>query len=321
MESQAPLSAPSLLDLRDVDADRRAAAWSGLVPTYFPGLSVHDLRGSPSFGIVAGVPLGSGRMWVVLSPPVQVSYDPRAAENAQLFSIMLQIKGSTIARQSGRYGMLGQGELCLVDSLAPFELEVVGVGSQIMFVQMPRHAVVGRHPYLERRTAQVFEAEDSGTTLLRNLLLNLLASAHRLHSDQRGAALAAVMQLLGVARVREPPQPIGIAWRVKAALALIDAELSDPELDAGRVARAQGISRRRLDELMVAQTGASLTARIWLRRLEQAASDLVDERCAARTVTQIAFAAGFEDAAHFTRAFKRRYGCAPREWRAVHLKG
>lgn len=125
------------------------------------------------------------------------------------------------------------------------------------------------------------------------------------------------MQLLGAAKMREPSRATTVPWRVNAALALIEAELADPELDANRIARAQGISRRRLDELMVAQTGTSVSAKIWLRRLEQAASDLTDARYASRTVTQIAFAAGFEDAAHFTRAFKRRYGCTPRKWRTV----
>ncbi len=316
MEWPVPLGAPSLLDLRNIDAGRRAQAWTGSVPTYFPGLSVRDLRGVPSLGMIAGVTLGIGRLWVVLSPPVRVLYEPHGAANAQLFSIMLQINGSTIARQNGRRGLIGPGQLCVVDSLAPFELEVVDAASQITFLQMPRHAVIGRHPHLEHCTARAFDAEDSGTALLRGMLLNLLQSAHRLENDQRGAALGAVMQLLGAAKVRELARAAGVPWRVKAALALIDAELADPELDASRVAQAQGISRRRLDELMVAHTGATLSAKIWLRRLEQAASDLLDERFGSRTVTQIAFAAGFEDAAHFTRAFKRRYGCAPSEWRA-----
>ncbi|HEY1413331.1 MAG TPA: helix-turn-helix transcriptional regulator, partial [Rhodopila sp.] len=102
---------------------------------------------------------------------------------------------------------------------------------------------------------------------------------------------------------------------VRAALAYIDGSLADPELTATRVADAQTVSRRRLDQIMVEATGGSLSSHIWLRRLEQAASDLRDERFASKTVTQIAFAAGFEDVAHFTRAFKRRYRMPPRDWR------
>jgi AraC family transcriptional regulator, positive regulator of tynA and feaB len=60
---------------------------------------------------------------------------------------------------------------------------------------------------------------------------------------------------------------------------------------------------------------SSLTAQIWSRRLAQAAADLVEPGRAGQSVSQIAFSAGFEDAAHFTRAFKRRFEYTPREWR------
>jgi AraC-like DNA-binding protein len=227
---------------------------------------------------------------------------------------MLQLGGATFMRQNGRSGELQPGELCVIDSASPFELEVSGLSSHFMVLQMPRHAVLSRHPYLERRTAEAFDPQETGTALLRGLLLNLLESLDALAHDQRGAVLGAVIQLLGAPRA-DPPSPSGAGWRVRAALAFIDSELADPGLDAARIAAAQGISRRRLDEIMVTEIGAPLTAQIWLRRLEQAASDLLEPRLAAHTVTQIAFAAGFEDAAHFTRAFKRRYGCTPSEWR------
>jgi AraC-like DNA-binding protein len=32
-----------------------------------------------------------------------------------------------------------------------------------------------------------------------------------------------------------------------------------------------------------------------------------------RTIADIAFAAGFNDPSHFSRAYKERYGCAPRD--------
>jgi len=98
-------------------------------------------------------------------------------------------------------------------------------------------------------------------------------------------------------------------------MAFIDAELSDPSLPASRVVQLEGISRRRLYEILLKTVGVSVTGQIWVRRLQQAAMDLRDPRYASRTVTQIAFGVGFEDTAHFTRAFKRRYHCTPREWR------
>ncbi len=58
---------------------------------------------------------------------------------------------------------------------------------------------------------------------------------------------------------------------------------------------------------MLSTLGTSVSAQIWLRRLNQAASDLRDARLANRSVTQIAYSVGFTSAAHFTRTFKRHY--------------
>ena len=82
---------------------------------------------------------------------------------------------------------------------------------------------------------------------------------------------------------------------VRAALNCIGARFSDRALTAEQVAKAQGISRRRLDKLMVQAAGTTLTAQIWKRRLSQVADDLAAARFAGRSVAQIGFMAGFGD--------------------------
>ncbi len=308
---------PALLDLDQIDTSERAAAWRGGARAYFPGLSLKDLSLRPSLGSISGTRFGAGHLWCILSPPLQVSYDPLAGslEHSQTFSLMLQLSGATLASQDGRAAMMRPGEMCVIDTRQPFELSIDGLLSHFIVLQMPRPAVLSRNPSLERHTAQVFDANDSGTRLLRNLLLSTAETTPSLREDQRGSALSALIQLLGMQRIDRETDTSGSNWRFRAALAYIENSLADPQLTATKVAEAQGVSRRRLDQIMVAATGIPLSSQIWLRRLEQAASDLRDPRYASKTVTQIAFAAGFEDVAHFTRAFKRRYCVPPREWR------
>jgi AraC-like DNA-binding protein len=312
-----PSSIASLLNLQSVASAQRAALWTRGVKDFFPGLSVRELGGDLNSGSISGMQFGPGRLWSVLSPPLSVSYDPATgnANGINVFSVMMQLQGVTAARQRHQRCLLRAGEFCVIDSNVAFELEVSARSSHIMFIQMPRTAVLGRYPYLERHTAEVFDPEETGAALLRGLLLNILDSAPQLEDYQRSAALGSIIQLLGA-----PKQPRGVGgdemnWRVRAALACIDLEYSDTTLTASRVAKSQGISRRRLDEIMRHAVGTSLTAQIWSRRLAQAATDLVEPERARQSVSQIAFSAGFEDAAHFTRAFKRRFECTPREWR------
>jgi AraC family transcriptional regulator, positive regulator of tynA and feaB len=313
-----PSAIASLLNLQSVASAQRAALWTRGVKDFFPGLSVRELGGDLNSGSISGMPFGPGRLWSVLSPPLMVSYDPTtgtAGGQINVFSVMMQLQGATAVRQRHRHSQLRAGEFCVIDSNVAFEMEVSALSSHIMFIQMPRSAVLGRYPYLERHTAEVFDPEETGAALLRGLLLNILDSAPQLEDDQRSAALGSIIQLLGA-----PKQPRGVEgeemnWRVRAALTCIDLEFSDTTLTASRIAKSQGISRRRLDEIMRNSIGSSLTARIWSRRLAQAAADLVEPGRAGQSVSQIAFSAGFEDAAHFTRAFKRRFACTPREWR------
>jgi transcriptional regulator GlxA family with amidase domain len=103
---------------------------------------------------------------------------------------------------------------------------------------------------------------------------------------------------------------------VQAALAFIDAHLSESTLTATRIAEAQHMSRRRLDDILLKSTGSSLTRHIWLHRLSQAHALLLDGRHASRSTGDIAFDCGFVDTAHFTRAFKRHFSCTPKELRS-----
>jgi AraC-like DNA-binding protein len=284
---------------------------------FFPGISLSRPPVNPVAGRINGLPLGAGYLWSILSPPVVVNYVPNARAHAEpMFSVMLQLAGSTTAAQCGRVCGLSPGEFCMIDGLASFELEVTDPQSHVVFLQMPRHAVLSRRNGLEERTARLFDSQESGAQLLRNVLTSLIDAAPFLEDEQRAAALASVVQMIAA-----PKLPGGEVLpgrngeRIAATLAYIDSQLADPTLTAQRVAAAQRLSRRRLDQIM-AGMGTSLTAQIWSRRLTQAANDLVDPRFASKTVTQIAFGVGFEDAAHFTRAFKRRFHCTPREFRA-----
>jgi AraC family transcriptional activator of tynA and feaB len=312
----AQLRACSSLDLQSVEQSQRGTVWRQATSKLFPGLTVHAVQPDPSQGSIHGSEFGPGQLWRILSPPLRADYDPTLeGALAKSFSVMLQLQGSTIVSQKQRACMLRPQDICVIDGVAPFHMEVNDGYSQIMFLRMPRSLVVNRHPYLEQRTAQCFDSDDPGVRVLRSVLLGLLDSAAFLEQEQCTTALVGAAYLIGVPKPPSSSLDCEVNWRARAALAYIDASLADPRLNAAQVAAAQSISRRRLDEILLKTVGTSLNAQIWLRRLAQAATDLQDPRQASRTVTEIAFAVGFVDAAHFTRAFRRRYGCTPREWR------
>lgn len=308
----------SSLDLRSIDHQRRALVWRQAARTLFPGLKVEALRSDPVCGSIHGRQFGRGQIWSILSPPLRVDYEPLGAapRTEACFSVMLQLRGATSVTQHMQASLLRSDDLCLLDEAVPFNLEVTEAASQVMFLRIPRDLVLSRYSYLEHRTAQAFERDDPGTAILRSYLLGLFESAGLLEKERCSTALVSAAMLLGVPKPPSSELTDELHWRARSALSCIDANLADPMLNASRVAAEQKISRRRLDEILLQTLGSSVNAQIWSRRLSQAAHDLRDPTHATRTVTNIAFSAGFTNAAHFTRSFKRRYGCGPREWRS-----
>jgi len=95
--------------------------------------------------------------------------------------------------------------------------------------------------------------------------------------------------------------------------------LSDPQLTAEDVSEEQHISRRQLDRAFLDKLGMTVTTKIWDCRLRNAATMLRDPSQHWRTISRVALASGFEDTAHFIRAFKKRYGATPSTWRRASL--
>ena len=59
----------------------------------------------------------------------------------------------------------------------------------------------------------------------------------------------------------------------------------------------------------------SFRSYVQMQRLERCKRDLSDPAHATRHISDIAFAWGFNDLAHFSRIFKQKFGASPREWR------
>jgi len=102
------------------------------------------------------------------------------------------------------------------------------------------------------------------------------------------------------------------------ALALrrtVHDRLREQGLTVAAVASAVGISERYVHKLFE-RSGTTFSHYIMERRLDGAAADLKDPTLVNREIGSIAFDWGFSDLSHFTKRFKQRFGCRPRDWRS-----
>lgn len=110
------------------------------------------------------------------------------------------------------------------------------------------------------------------------------------------------------------PNLVALFNRVMLA---IERRLHDPDLTAGRIARAEGISERYLQKLFE-QNGVSFGQYLRDRRLERARAALIAPADSHAPVADVAYRCGFADAANFNRLFKERFGAPPGAFRSQH---
>lgn len=242
-----------------------------------------------------------------------------ARSDRDYFLLSLQTAGSGVVVQDGRTALLQPGDFALYDTTRPYDLNFAADFAQIV-LRLPREAVTRRLGDAGRLTA-LRVAGDRGTgRLASGFLRQLHGELGRLGAASLGSLQAGAIDLLATA-LAEQAGSDGLAQADPKSLlrrrveAYIEGRLGDPALSCASVAAAQGISARYLRRLFQ-EIDASVSELIWQRRLEAAHRRLADPRCAALPVTAIGYDAGFKDIAHFSRAFRARFGLSPREHRA-----
>ena len=98
------------------------------------------------------------------------------------------------------------------------------------------------------------------------------------------------------------------------AKSFIQRHLTNPNLSVFMIANAINISKSYL-YLLFQGEGITVNRYIWDLRLEKCRADLANPLHSHRTITEIAFAWGFNNSTHFSRLFKERYGLSARAFR------
>ena len=99
--------------------------------------------------------------------------------------------------------------------------------------------------------------------------------------------------------------------RVQAVIRLMEENLR-AELPLGRLAEAVNLSPSRLHQLFRNETGTSPARHLKSLRLARAQQLL---ETTFLSVKEIRSTVGMDDESHFTRDFRRAYGCTPTEYR------
>ncbi|WP_175926308.1 helix-turn-helix domain-containing protein [Burkholderia cepacia] len=304
----------------DVPESQRFDAWSAAISTYDYALSgdavvpfdieFHAMRFGP-FVLVR-------QQW--LRDDHLVSYRATRtqrkirADGIDHFYLALHSAGSLVDATGRRWEQAGSGGLCLFDMSRPFDGmfttgDVVGLmirrdmlhalepGRYGDAVNPAMDAVLTEHLLTLRRNVEKLGAGD--IPYVMRATSNLLYAGLKRSSDKDDDGLSA-----------------GDAVSIRRVRKFIDTNLLRADLTPTKLSEAAGVSRAKLYQLFRGDGG--VMRYIQRRRLDRAYDVLTDPDMPKSRISEVAWRHGFADEKYFSRVFRARFGCMPREVTSLH---
>lgn len=189
---------------------------------------------------------------------------------------------------------------------------------RLMFVRAPRVAL--DHRLIAARGLKVGVLDTTGgvARVFSGLLCAIAAALPELTVDELRPVELALTEFLAASLAEAShDEALGVGAHsphLHRICQSIETLLSDPDLSLRRLAEKNGVSPRYIQKLFAAAQD-TFGHYLRTRRLERCRMDLASPMCARLSISEICFRWGFNDSAHFSRAFRNRFGQSPREYR------
>jgi AraC-like DNA-binding protein len=230
------------------------------------------------------------------------------------FLLNLQRRGESRYGDGAGAVSVREGEIALVNTGRPFRVVFPGEVSRVIAI-LPRPLLRARVPWCGDIGALKIDGALPAAEPLRAYLGTAGRTLALLDARTAGAFLENLANLLALALAPAPGGEGPRRARFDALRAHMRRNIADPGFAPRRAAADLGISLRALHRLF-AEAGTSFGRSLLEARLDASRRILDDPAQAGRAISDIAFACGFNELSHFSRAFRARFGLPPRAYRS-----
>jgi AraC-like DNA-binding protein len=243
---------------------------------------------------------------------------PRLASRASGddLHISLQVASSGTVAQDGRAITVSPGSITVYSTGRPYHLDLSRSAQKQVVLQISESSLSLPTGMVGAATSRLAIPGGRRSPAGANVFSYLAGLPDGLTEETAEATRDLTRTMIRSSLEAGPAVPRTSAGLRHAVREYLRVHATRPELDMDHLARRHLISRRRMYQVFE-KAGLSPASVLRAERLRVAAHLLTDPGSASRTVEQIAYASGFEDPRTLTRAFRRAYGCTPREWRAT----
>lgn len=238
-----------------------------------------------------------------------------AADGMDYYLLQVLLKGSQRVQRLGQEWIFQPGSILLIDLMSAHQAQCQGFSTLNLVI--PRYLLA---PHLQRpdvHGSRVINADEALVALLGNHLKMFYGAMDSLSAEQAGLMIAPTIGLVAGVLNGCMDSAQGTVESVNTVMLMrakseIERQLQQ-ELTVDSLAVQLSVSRATLHRMFECFGG--VRSYIQERRLRRCAESLTLGRFNQWRVCDIAYHWGFKSEAHFSRAFKQRFGMSPRQAR------
>jgi AraC-like DNA-binding protein len=222
--------------------------------------------------------------------------------------------GSLVIEQNKQMHRFDAGSMLVVDPSYGFK-DIYGDLTQVTILRMPRSALKDRglrYSFVEPHVANLVSDDVKAVREFMFRTAQQSGSTSKTLLERFGQQCLDLLDVV-LDHPHESARKRANALIVLRTKQVVLRLLADPSLSVSRIASQLNMSASALTRTLKA-AGVSPMRYAWSLRLEQAARLLGSTAGDNVRAKEVAYRCGFSDAAHFSRAFKARFGMSPREF-------
>jgi AraC-like DNA-binding protein len=310
----------AILSTRNVPQADCLTYWNEYVCSAFVKCEIDSLTSRPYRGTIHYEELDPIRLADVTSSRSLVRRSKGAISTLTdaWVKILYQVSGESTLVQDGRTAHTLAGQWMIGDCTRPYDLWIDTDDCRHLVVYVPQRHLLARLTNLPMLTAQTFASDRGLGRVAYDFAWSLLRQAPHLNADAAPGLADTLLDLI-TTDLHETLEPSEVSQRNGPITALsikafIRKHLADPHLSVDTIAAAMHLSKGYI-HMLFRMEDTTISRYIWDLRLEMCRKELANPQYEYRSVSDIAYAWGFNSLSHFSHSFKSRYGYSPRAYR------